>query len=445
MKYRKWEGDDLENIVNRSIDELVIIYPDVARNTLFTLQRYHQKIGTKVERQEPYIDAKDEKEKADRRRGVSKTAGGAAMKGMVSIFVKEEHKDYHEQLQKHLDEYGTASKARFSDYQMGMKNADGEFEAHDLKAVRFEVNFDTEPKWPPVNRIESVRLPKKESKKGPDESKTAVILPDLQIPFHDEEAVNVALQIVRDAKPDKIVILGDMLDLSAWGKYEQRPEFARATQDSIIEAHKLLATLRKLAPMSEIAVMAGNHEQRMEKSLLANAQAAYGLKRADQPDGWPVMSVPYLCAFDQLDVEYVAGYPASRYWINERLQIKHGNRVRSSGSTAKLVSDDERVSTIFGHIHRIEAHYKTVNVYEGGKTNAAYSIGCLCRIDGSVPSTHNSYDLDGQPVKNYENWQQGLAVIGYQEGYGSFNVQQIYINSFEGYAAHYNNRTYKPQ
>jgi hypothetical protein len=155
------------------------------------------------------------------------------------------------------------------------------------------------------------------------------------------------------------------------------------------------------------------------------------------------MSVPYLTAMDSLEISYLAGYPANRYWINDNVQVRHGQRVRSAGSTARMVADDERASTIFGHVHRMESHMKTVHTREGGKTNAAYSIGCLCKIDGSAPSTKGGFDLDGNPVTNYEDWQNGFAVVDYEDGDSPFSVQPIYINTFNGYEARYNGKTYK--
>ena len=172
--------------------------------------------------------------------------------------------------------------------------------------------------------------------------------------------------------------------------------------------------------------------------------AAYGLKRADQMEHWPVMSVPFLCAFDTLDVEYVDGYPSNKYWINERLVCIHGHVIRGNGLTAKAVSQNERVSTIYGHVHRIESQYKTVNVYEGGKTSFAHSPGCLCRLDGHVPSYHSSHDTYGEPVKNYEDWQNGFCVVYYKDGDSPFHLEQVFINTFQGYQTYYQRKLYKP-
>lgn len=433
-----WVGDDHANLHQRTIEELVEIYPEYNRNAIRAIRNHHIKKGCTVERQQPYEGTEKERQRR-------KALGNMVL---TTLEVPIEHLVYHQRLQEGLNEHGGTSKARFTDWEMGYTTGEGpERRANKipLNSTTFEVTFENEPKWPPVTRVESVKLPKRESLKPPEASRSAVILPDLQIPFQSPEAVSVALQIVRDVKPDKVILLGDTLDLSAWSKYLQYPEFATATQDAIIQLHQLLATLRKMCPRAEIVVMAGNHEQRMAKTLLTNAQAAYGLKRADEPEGWPVMSVPNLCAFDMLDVEYIDGYPANRYWINERLQVRHGNVARPGGKTAVAIANDEKVSTIFGHIHRIESQFKTVNVYEGGRTSAAYGIGALCRIDGHVPSTKSGMNQrTNQPVENYENWQSGFAVVGYQDGDSPFNVEQVYINTFQNHETMYRGKKYQP-
>lgn len=396
----------------------------------------------------PFEHPETERKRVEELRSAVAPKVGAAALNLVNFPIPEAHLPYHEKLEEALQSEGKLSKATFTagEHTGFIKNADNEIEYTkplEAKRVKFEVDFQHEPDWPPVNRVESRRLPKRERIKPPEALRRAVILPDLQVPFHDEKALQVALEVVRDTKPDKVIFLGDLLDLSAWSKYLQRPEWASATQPAIDQAHQILATVRKMCPSADIVVLEGNHEARMEKKALANAQAAYGLRRADQPEGWPVLSVPYLTAMDTLDVEYVAGYPANRYWINERLQARHGAIVRSRASTARAVSDDERTSTIFGHVHRIETQYRTKQTYSGGSTNFAHTPGCLSRIDGSVPSTKSGYDIFGKPVTNYEDWQQGICVVNYQEGDAPFAIEQIYINSFDNYRAIYRGKVYE--
>ncbi|WP_218571937.1 hypothetical protein, partial [Pseudomonas sp. SZ57] len=84
---------------------------------------------------------------------------------------------------------------------------------------------------------------------------------------------------------------------------------------------------RANAPEAEVTLIEGNHDRRLQKSILRNAKAAFGLKRANDPESWPVLSVPNLLRLDDLGVEYVEGYPAGEKWINDNLVCIHGHKV----------------------------------------------------------------------------------------------------------------------
>src|ERR1700743_275455 len=47
----------------------------------------------------------------------------------------------------------------------------------------------------------------------------AAILGDFQVPYHDERAVDIAAQIIRDSKVDRLVINGDFMDLQNLSKF----------------------------------------------------------------------------------------------------------------------------------------------------------------------------------------------------------------------------------
>lgn len=402
-------------------------------------------------RTEDYRGPEGERDRVrERRQKQAPKVGDAAIKAALT---EGERVRLHQQLDELIDNYNLPPEVvdklkikKISTWSTAIKNTDGEFESHPMFGIQLDADpRKFEPEWPPITRVESVKLKKRE-RAPTSAARKAVILPDLQIPYHDENAVSVALEVVRDVQPDKVVILGDLLDLESFSRFDNLPlarEYSTSTQEAIIRTHLLLAELRKLCPSAEIVVLEGNHDKRIMQDVYKNNKAAFGLRQANNPEGWPVLSVPFLCSFEDLDVKYVDGYPANRYWINENLQVRHGHKVRSGASTAKAVSDDERTTTIFGHVHRLETQYKTVQTFDGGKTNAAHAIGCLCRIDGSVPSANRGVDAFGKPVTNYENWQQAICVVDYEEGDGSFNVNPVYINTFNGYSAIYNGKKYQ--
>jgi hypothetical protein len=172
----------------------------------------------------------------------------------------------------------------------------------------------------------------------------------------------------------------------------------------------MCAQLRAASPEARIYWLAGNHEERLVNYLIDNAQAAFGLKRGNAPESWPVLSVPFLCRFDEYGVEYVPGYPAGQVWVNQKLRCIHGTKAKSNGSTAHQYLAHEKTSVLYGHVHRREWAEQTREDYDGPKTILAASAGCLARVDGAVPSTKGGIDLDGRPLTVTENWQQGFPI-----------------------------------
>lgn len=325
-------------------------------------------------------------------------------------------------------------------YQGFYKDSEGTAHTVDMAALDMVPSWADGPEWPVVQPAKPCVVEHKAKPRKQGKWKRAVILPDPQIgyrrdldtgaldPIHDEAAMACALRLVAAADPDTIINLGDTLDLAEWGTFEQEAGFAFTTQASIDRGHRWLAEQKAAAPALERhELIEGNHDRRMEKAVRRNAMAAFGLKRANEPESWPVMSVPNLLRLDELDVTYVGGYPAGITWVNDNLACIHGHKVRSSGSSAALVVDDERVSVLFGHVHRIELQHKTRRTKDGPKQSFAASPGCLCRIDGAVPSVKSSTDPMGRPLLSWENWQQGVAVVEYEPGDGRFHLELVPI------------------
>lgn len=356
-----------------------------------------------------------------------------------------------------LDDVGRIERIRLNDYQGLTKDAvTGQVDIHDMQAsaVVLVPKWADGPEWPVVQQaspvvVEAVKPPKKKSRRTAAlirQWKTTTVLPDPQIgwrlfengeldPFHDAAAIDVALQIMaaleHDGGVDKNVNLGDFLDLPSQSRFAQEPAFAGTMQAAVDYGHSFLARQRAAAPNAKHVLLEGNHDKRLSTFIQANAAAAFGLRKANTPASWPVMSLPYLLRLDELDFEYIDAWPTGMYWINDKLRAMHGDKVASGSSTAvKMVKANPNIGTIHGHIHRIEMHSTTIFERVNGETrplrSGAYSPGCLCRIDGAVPSMKGSTGVDGRPAQFFEDWQQGVGVCHYtDDGDYRFNTYQI--------------------
>ncbi len=236
-------------------------------------------------------------------------------------------------------------------------------------------------------------------------------------PFHDVKAMEVFSRTAFKLQPDKIQILGDFLDLASQGRFAQEASFAQTTQEALNTGHAFLAQLRAVCPDAEIIVIEGNHDKRMQNFIETNAVAAFGLKRAGLPESWPVMSLPYLLRLDELNIQYVDAYPAACDWDNDTTRNIHGTKANSRGSTtSQYVFELPHLNTWAGHTHRVEITYRSV-IGARGHAVESYSAnpGCLCRVDGAVPSVNGAIGADGTAARVVENWQQGFGVAYYND------------------------------
>ncbi len=287
-----------------------------------------------------------------------------------------------------------------------------------------------EQKFPVVQPVHIKSVPIKRSKKINRQYKRALIIPDTQIgfskdihsgeldPFHDRKAMDVVMQIAAQEQPDRIILLGDMLDFPEFSdKFIKSPDFYFTTQPSLIEFAWWIACLIKVVPDVKIDYLEGNHEARLNKIIINHLIAVYDLRSADDLKAPPVLSIDNLLGLSMMGIKYHSSYPRGEVWINKNLRCRHGDIARKGGgNTSKAILKDTMVSEIVGHAHRFEMSAKTIMTNDGAKTCTVFSPGSLCRADGMVPSNSANHD-----------WQQGVGMVCYDDE--DFEIIPISINN----------------
>jgi hypothetical protein len=293
-----------------------------------------------------------------------------------------------------------------------------------LNNVRPKSGKDGGPEWPLIQQATPVAvnigpIPARPARGG---LKMSIKGADAQIgfravdetfeSFHDQAAMDLFVEVVRREQPEEIALLGDMIDLPSQSRWAQEAGFARTTQMALDALHSFLAQLRAAAPEAFIILIEGNHDKRMQTFIETNALAAFGLKRANMPESWPTMSLPFLLRLDELNIQYQDAYPAAVHWDDDSTRNIHGTRANSKGSTMSQYAQElPHINTWAGHTHRTEIIYKTV-LGPRGEAIESYSAnpGCLCKTDGTVPSVHGAIHSDGSSARVVEDWQQGFGV-----------------------------------
>ncbi len=235
----------------------------------------------------------------------------------------------------------------------------------------------------------------------------ALIYGDTHVPFESPSALEVVAKLTKDARPDVLVHIGDLVDCWSISRFSKDPLRKDDLQDNIDQAARHLRRMTKLAPDAAKVYIEGNHEQRLARVISGMKEEQKELARLRVfQDGvtWPAILAE-------------AGVPEWRYVPTRRqasarvlpnLVVKHGSVVRRwSGQTAKAEWERYGHSGISGHTHRLGLFYHN-------DMNGAHGwseTGCTC-------------DLKPEYVED-PDWQHGCVIVTYA---GSrFNFEPVYI------------------
>jgi predicted phosphodiesterase len=189
-------------------------------------------------------------------------------------------------------------------------------------------------------------------------SDLVAICGDQHAPEHDRVFHAKYLSWLADNQPSKIIVLGDLLENADVSRWADRDGQATA-KESIDAAYFILRDYIEAAPNAEIVWIEGNHDQRVEAYANVGSPKLAKVARAGETE--PVLSIPHLMRLDELNVEYVTGYPLSKVKLTDKLAVIHGKAVRrGAGATALANLEKRGYSVVSGHTHRAGVVFKTV-------------------------------------------------------------------------------------
>jgi predicted phosphodiesterase len=228
-----------------------------------------------------------------------------------------------------------------------------------------------------------------------------LILSDIHLPFHDQDALAAAVQYGVDNDVDCVILNGDILDcydVSRFSKEVRRPKIS----EELEMGRTFLKYMRELFPTQQIYYKIGNHEERMRAYILRNAR-----ELADLND----ISLESLLRFQDYGIISV-----NREMIKlGNLTVLHGHElgesVFSPVNPARGFFLKAKASTLFGHNHQV-SHHSESNLH--GEQVGVWSMGCLCNLSP-----------DYRPYA-YTKWANGFACVVVNEDL-SFHVDNFKI------------------
>jgi UDP-2,3-diacylglucosamine pyrophosphatase LpxH len=205
------------------------------------------------------------------------------------------------------------------------------------------------------------------------QGKTAVFS-DIHLGIHDKAALIAAIQYAKQDRVENIILNGDILDsaqISRHPKHADTPKFL----NEIELAKQFLEGLRSEFKDQNIYFKIGNHEDRLERYLMQNADALAGL-----------IDFRKLLKLDDFAIRFVE---STQFMKVENTYIVHGHEMKVSGGVnpARALILKAAANVVMGHVHRTSfASIKSLD----GKFYKAYTMGCLCKLRQAYMPHSNS-------------------------------------------------------
>lgn len=215
----------------------------------------------------------------------------------------------------------------------------------------------------------------------------------MQVPFESRKAFDTSVDFIFDFAPDRIVVIGDMLDCPAPARWNRgtAAEFRGNLQKEANAAQEYLRQIRFAAgDTCLIGFHEGNHEKRIATYVRTKAPAFAGL------DG---LKIQNLLGFEKLQITQLPEFSrlASGWYTT------HGDAQKTissiGGNTAMALARRRRHSVVMGHTHRLGM------ISESSGPGARYVLTGI-ETGHMMDTSKAEYISSGSP-----NWQAGFAAF----------------------------------
>ncbi len=232
------------------------------------------------------------------------------------------------------------------------------------------------------------------------------ILADIHLPYHDLDAINIAMKELSRQKIDTLILNGDVIDCYQLSTFDKEPSKAGIKYEIEVLCH-FISDIQKYFKGIQIIFKLGNHEERWERTILNKSPAIWGFECFELPN---LIKIEYLRLIGKpLEIDFVNH---KRIIDVGRLGVVHGHEWREGAfspvNPARGYFMRAKTSVLGGDKHQTSEHItKDMN----GKIIGSWSIGCLCDLNPKyMPLNNHNYGFafvhrfkdDNFEVRNYK-------------------------------------------
>jgi predicted phosphodiesterase len=231
--------------------------------------------------------------------------------------------------------------------------------------------------------------------------KKPLIVSDIHLPYHDINAIEIALEKAYKDNVDSIYLNGDILDFYQVSRFTKEGG-AMSIKEERDMFFEFIGWINENFDVP-IYFKAGNHEERLAKYINEKAPDLAQL---------PELSLSGFLKLDELDIQFVDGRQKA---MMGKLIVVHGHEfgesIFSPVNPARGLFLRAKSTTLAGHNHQTSEHHEN-NLKNDSM--ACFSTGCLCQLTPNY-----------RPFA-YTKWNHGFAIVEIDED-DSFEVSNYRI------------------
>lgn len=234
--------------------------------------------------------------------------------------------------------------------------------------------------------------------KLPKANDNILFLSDIHLPYHDIEAITLALDYGKKNKINTIYLNGDIMDFYKASFHEQDPKKRDLAYEFDV-CRNFIDLLKKNFPNAKVFYKEGNHEQRWERYLRVKAPIILDMDE---------FRLDIILKLREKGVEFI---PNKQLVQAGKLNMIHGNEYKGGGgiNVSRTLWLRAGENVIAGDKHKTQTGIKTTI----GKTvHGTFSVGCMCELNP-----------DYMP---FNEWNLGFAHIIIEPN-GMFQVKNMMI------------------
>lgn len=196
-----------------------------------------------------------------------------------------------------------------------------------------------------------------------------LILNDVHLPYHERNPIELAIKEGKRREVNRIILNGDTLDFYQLSRFSRDPRL-RSFPGEIEMGKQFIDALREQFPKAEIIWKDGNHEERYQHYLEANAKELIGVKE---------FRFEVLMDFFNSGVLYVNDKRPIHLGHNILVHgHEFGQQIFSPVNPARGLFLKAKHTAACGHHHATSEHpARSLD----GKIIVCWSIGALCHLN----------------------------------------------------------------